>query len=498
MAHVIGIDSSTTATKTVLVDAEGTVVGVASATYDAETPFPLWSEQHPDLWWEATQSSIRSVLGSSGVDPGDVTAVGLTGQMHGLTLLDESGTPLRKAILWNDQRTAAECDEIRERVGRDRLIGITGNDALTGFTAPKILWVRNHEPEVYARARHALLPKDYVRLRLTGKYATDRAGGGGTILFDHAARTWSEDILDALDIPREWMPPTFEGPEITGRVTATAAGATGLREGTPVVAGGGDQAANAVGTGAVDPGIVTASLGTSGVVFAATAEPTLDRNGSVHAFPHAVPERWHLMGVTLAAAGSLAWLRDTVAPDASFADLSAEADTVAPGSEGLVFLPYLSGERTPHPDPLARGAFIGLTVRHTRAHLVRAVMEGVAFSLRDVLEVMVEAGVPRPSQIRISGGGAQSAAWRQILADVLAAEIATVNTTEGAAFGAALLAAVGAGLQPTVAAAVDTWIRVVDTTPVGAAEQRYEGLYEIYRGLYPTLRDTMHALSRRD
>ncbi len=498
MAHVIGIDSSTTATKAVLVGAGGGVVAVASASYDAEAPHPLWSEQHPDLWWEATQSSIRSVLASSGVEPADVAAVGLTGQMHGLVLLDDSGIPLRNAILWNDQRTAAECDEIRGRVGRDRLITVTGNDALTGFTAPKILWVRNHEPEVYARARHVLLPKDYVRLRLTGEYATDTAGAGGTILLDHATRTWSDEILEALAVPRDWMPPTFEGPEVTGRVTAAAAAATGLRAGTPVVAGAGDQAANAVGTGAVDPGIVTASLGTSGVVFAATSEPAIDHNGSVHAFPHAVPERWHLMGVTLAAAGSLAWLRDTVAPDESFADLSAEAGAVAPGSEGLVFLPYLSGERTPHPDPLARGAFIGLTVRHTRAHLVRAVMEGVAFSLRDVLEVMVAAGVPRPSQIRIGGGGAQSPTWRQILADVLAAEIATVNTTEGAAFGAALLAAVGAGLQPSIRAAVDTWIRVVDTNPVGATHEGHARHYDIYRRLYPTLRDTMHALGARD
>ncbi len=494
-AYVIGIDSSTTATKAVLVRDDGTVVGVASSTYDAEAPHPLWSEQDPDLWWTATQQAIREVLTGSGVTGPEVVAVGLTGQMHGLVLLDESGMPLRQAILWNDQRTGAECDEIRERVGRERLISITGNDALTGFTAPKILWVANHEPEVLARVAHVLLPKDYVRLRLTDEYAMDKAGGGGTILFDLAARTWSPEILELLDIPPEWLPPTFEGPAITGRVTEAAAALTGLTAGTPVVAGGGDQAANAVGTGAVEPGVVTASLGTSGVVFAATDRPAIDAAGAVHAFPHAVPGRWHLMGVTLAAAGSLAWLRETAAPDTGFAELSVGAAGVPAGSDGLLFLPYLSGERTPHPDPLARGAFVGLTVRHRLAHLVRAVMEGVAFSLRDVVDVMENAGVPRPTQIRISGGGAQSPVWRQIVADVLAADVATVNTTEGAAYGAAILAAVGAGIRPDAAEAAAEWVEVVDTTTPGPAVATYDTMHDLYRNLYAILRPTMHALS---
>ncbi|HSF84401.1 MAG TPA: xylulokinase [Acidimicrobiia bacterium] len=495
MTYTIGIDSSTTATKAVLVRADGEVAGVATSTYAAESPHPLWSEQHPDLWWQATQEAIRNLLDNTGANAADVAGVGLTGQMHGLVLLDAAGTPLRPAILWNDQRTAAECDEIRTIVGAERFIRITGNDALTGFTAPKLLWVRNQEPEIYARAAHVLLPKDYVRLRLTGTYATDRAGGGGTVLFDHKARTWSPAILDALEIPPAWMPPTFEGPEITGTITEEAATATGLRAGTPVVAGGGDQAATAVGTGAIDPGVLTVSLGTSGVVFAATTQPVIDPAGSVHAFPHAVPARWHLMGVTLAAAGSLAWLRDTAAPGTDFAALSAAAERVASGSDGLVFLPYLSGERTPHNDPLARGAFVGLTVRHEIGHLTRAVMEGVAFSLRDVLEVMLAVGVERPEQVRISGGGARSPLWRQIVADTLQAEVATVNTTEGAAFGAAMLAAVGTELVADAATAAKEWVRVVDSTRPAASSD--DG-YAVYRSLYPALRDAMHTLSNSE
>lgn len=494
MSHVLGIDTSTTATKAVLVDERGEVAGVAASTYGADSPHPLWSEQQPDLWWTATQEAIREVFGQTGVAGSEVAAVGLTGQMHGLVALDDTGTPLRPAILWNDQRTGAECDEIRNRVGFARLVAVTGNDALTGFTAPKILWMRNHEPELFAQIRHVLLPKDFVRLRLTGEYACDRAGGGGTILFDHAARTWSPEILAALDIPGEWLPPTFEGPEVTGTVSATAAAATGLAAGTPVVAGGGDQAASAVGTGAVAPGVVTASLGTSGVVFATTDGPAIDPLGRVHAFPHAVPGRWHMMGVTLAAAGSLAWLHDAVAPDRSYDELSALAAATPPGAAGLLFLPYLSGERTPYPDPLARGAFVGLTTRHELGHLVRAVMEGVAFSLRDALDVMVDAGVTRPRQIRISGGGARSEVWRQIVADVLNAEVATVTTTEGAAYGAAVLAAVGAGWHDTVEAAAAAWVHVVDATePEHAAV--YPELHDLYRSLYPALQPAMHRLS---
>ncbi|MDJ0925916.1 MAG: xylulokinase, partial [Acidimicrobiia bacterium] len=436
MSYVIGIDSSTTATKAQLVAEDGAVVAVASSEYQYETPQPLWSEQEPELWWSATRTAIGGVLQQSGIDGSAVAAIGLTGQMHGLVLLDESGSVLRPSILWNDQRTAAECDEIRDRVGKQRLIRITGNDALTGFTAPKILWVRNNEPAIFSKARTVLLPKDYVRFRLTGDYALDRAGGAGTILFDLAARTWSDEILGDLDLDPALFPPTFEGHDITGVVSPTAAAETGLVAGTPVVAGAGDQGANGVAVGAIDPGVVGLSLGTSGVVFTATAEPAVEPEGRLHAFCHGVSGRWHFMGVMLSAAGSFRWFRDTVAPDTKFDQLAAAAGDVPAGSDGLLFLPYLTGERTPHPDPLARGAFVGLTIRHGRGHMTRAVLEGVSFGLRDSFELIRAAGGADLTEVRASGGGTRSPQWRQILADVLNAEVRTVATAEGAAQGA--------------------------------------------------------------
>jgi xylulokinase len=496
MAFFLGIDVSTTATKALLIGADGQVVGVASSEYTYETPRPMWTEQHPHLWWQATVSSIRRVLAESGVDPADVQGVGLTGQMHGLVLLDENGQVLRPAILWNDQRTAAECDEIRARLGKERLIQITGNDALTGFTAPKILWVRNNEPEIFARARHILLPKDYVRYRLTGEYAIDKADGAGTLLFDLSQRDWSRAVLEALEIDPAWLPPTFEGPEVTGTVSAQAAEETGLRAGTLVMAGGGDQSAQAVGVGAVEPGIVALTLGTSGVVFASTREPFIEPEGRLHSFCHAVPGRWHLMGVMLSAGGSLRWYRDTVAPGMDFDTLLAPAAAVPPGSEGLLYLPYLTGERTPYPDPLARGAFVGLTVRHTQAHMTRAVLEGVAFGLRDSFELMKAVGLAEITQVRASGGGARSPLWRQILADVLGVELVTVNTTEGAAYGAALLAATGAGAFPDVPTACATVVTVTGRTAPGPASRFYEEMYPLYRALYPALRPTFNAVAK--
>ena len=433
MSHYIGIDSSTTATKALLMDEHGRVVAIGRDTYDFDTPKPLWSEQSPQLWWEATVVAIRSVLESAGVPGSEVAGIGLTGQMHGLVMLDGDGEVLRPSILWNDQRTQAECDEIRATVGAERLIEITGNTALTGFTAPKILWVRNHEPEVFDRTEHILLPKDYVRFRLTGEYAVDRAGGSGTILFDLAERTWSTDVVDELGIPRDWLPPTFEGTEVTGTVSAEAAAATGLSEGIPVFGGGGDQAANAVGTGAVSPGVIAMSIGTSGVVFAATDIPAIEPEGRLHAFCHAVPGMWHFMGVMLSAAGSFQWFRDQFAPDIEFAALGERAGSVDPASNGLLFLPYLSGERTPHPDPLARGAFVGLTVRHELPHLARAVMEGVAFGLRDSAELIKAAA--DLGEVRASGGGANSDVWLQIIADVMNLPVRVVGTAEGAAHG---------------------------------------------------------------
>jgi xylulokinase len=495
MICFLGIDASTTATKALLMNADGKVLGVASTEYTYETPQPLWAEQHPDLWWQATVAGIRQVLAQTQVDPADVQGVGLTGQMHGLVLLDAAGEVLRPAILWNDQRTGAQCDEIRRRLGKARLIQLTGNDALTGFTAPKILWVREQEPEVYAQAAHVLLPKDYVRYRLTGGFATDKAGAAGTLLLDVKARDWSPEVLDALDIPSEWLPKTHEGPEVTGHISVEAAEATGLKAGTPVVGGGGDQSAQAVGVGAVEPGIVALTLGTSGVVFASTGEPFVEPEGRLHAFCHAVPGRWHLMGVMLSAAGSLRWYRDTLALGVDFDALLAPATDVPPGSEGLLFLPYLTGERTPHPDPLARGAFVGLTVRHTQAHLTRAVLEGVAFGLRDSFELIKSVGLAEIRQVRVSGGGARSALWRQILADVLNVELVTVNTTEGAAYGAALLAATGAGVYPDVESACATVIRLTGSTMPGAASVVYQELYPVYRELYPALRPSFNAVA---
>ncbi len=497
MTYVIGIDSSTTATKAQLVDAQGSVVAVVSSEYEYETPQPLWSEQAPDLWWTATKAAISGVLATAGVRGDEVAAIGLTGQMHGLVLLDEAGQVLRPSILWNDQRTSAECDEIRDRVGKDRLIRITGNDALTGFTAPKILWVRNNEPEIFNKARHVLLPKDYVRLRLTGEYASDKAGGAGTILFDLSTRTWSDEILADLDLDRSMFPDTFEGHEVTGTVTTEAAAATGLAAGTPVVAGAGDQAANGVAVGAIDPGVVGLSLGTSGVVFTATDTPSIEPEGRLHAFCHGVADRWHFMGVMLSAAGSLRWLRDTVAPGTDFGDLSAAAGAIAAGSEGLLFLPYLTGERTPHPDPLARGAFVGLTVRHERDHLTRAVLEGVSFGLRDSFELIRSAGSADLTEVRASGGGTRSPIWRQILADVLNAEIRTVATAEGAAQGAAMLAAVGAGWFSSAQEASAAWLKLDPATAPGDNVAVYSQIYESYRALYPALAETMHQLSAR-
>lgn len=496
MTYLLGIDASTTATKALLINTNGDVVATATAEYGFETPHPLWSEQSPSLWWDGAIASIREVLNQTGIDPATIRGIGLTGQMHGLVLLDEAGSVLRPSILWNDQRTAAQCDEIRTRLGKARLVELTGNDALTGFTAPKILWVRDNEPELYARVRHILLPKDYVRYRLTGEFGMDVADGAGTLLIDLHKRTWSADVLNALEIPREWLPPLYEGPEITGQVTAAAAAATGLTEGTPIMAGGGDQAAQAVGVGAVREGIIALTLGTSGVVFGSVDQPFFEPEGRLHAFCHSVPNRWHLMGVMLSAAGSLRWYRDTVAPDIGFDELLAPAAEIPVASEGLLFLPYLTGERTPHPDPLARGAFIGLTVRHGLPHMTRAVLEGVAFGLRDSFELMKGIGLSGIDQVRVSGGGARSPLWRQILADVMDSELVTVNTTEGAAYGAALLAGVGAGLWESVEAACNASIQLTgSTTPNPEAVDHYNRAYAQYRALYPTLQETFTALA---
>ncbi len=498
MDYFIGIDSSTTATKALLMDEKGQITAVASSEYTFQVPHPLWSEQEAGLWWDATVKSIQNVLQESGVDGESVKGIGLTGQMHGLVLLDKNGEVLRPAILWNDQRTGAQCDEIRSRLGKDKLIDITGNDALTGFTAPKILWVQEEEPEIYAKVAKILLPKDYVRYRLTGEYAIDRAGGAGTLLFDIRQRTWSEKVAKALGIDMAWLPPTFEGTDITGGISKEAAKATGLKPGTPVMAGGGDQAAAAVGTGAVLEGIMSLSLGTSGVVFATTDSVVIESEGRLHSFCHSVPGKWHLMGVMLSAAGSLRWHRDTFAPTKNFDDLVQPATEIPAGSEGLLFLPYLTGERTPYPDPLARGSFVGLTVRHGLHHMTRAVLEGVSFGLRDSLELMKAAGLADVSQIRVTGGGAKSELWRQILADVLGVEIVTVNSREGAAYGAGLIAATGAGAFSDLEKACKSVVHITGQTAPSDAQDVYNDLYPVYRSLYPALKPSFEALSAFD
>jgi xylulokinase len=485
MPYLMGLDISTTGAKALLIDAtNGQVIDSHSTPQPISQPKPLWSEQNPADWWQGMAASIRAVTQAHPDKP--IQAVGLSGQMHGLVLLDAAGQVLRPAILWNDGRTQAQCDAMTDKIGFERLIQLTGNRALTGFTAPKILWVREHEPEVYARVAHILLPKDYIRFMLSGDYAAEMSDAAGMSLLDVAQRRWSGEVLAALDIPEAWLPSLYEGTQVTGTVSQAAAEATGLTVGTPIVGGGGDQAAGAVGVGAVEEGILSLAVGTSGVVFAPLDRYAYEPQGRLHAFCHAAPHLWHFMGVMLSAAGSLQWYRDTLAAETPFDALVEEAAQAPIGSEGLYFLPYLTGERTPHPDPLARGGFIGLTSRHTRAHLTRAVLEGVAFGLRDGFE-LIRASAPNIREVRVSGGGAKSPLWRQILADVLDATLVSVNTTEGAAYGAALLAGVGAGLYADVQSACRATISTSDATqPQHSAD--YAPYYATYRHLYPALK----------
>jgi xylulokinase len=501
---LLGIDVGTSGSKAILIDEGGTVRADATTEYPLSTPQPLWAEQDPSDWWSATGTSIRAILEKDGIAAADIAGVGLTGQMHGLVMLDAQGEVLRPCIMWNDQRTAAQCVAITEKVGLEDVLRLTGNPVLPGFTAPKIVWVRENEPDVYARAAKVLLPKDYVRYRLTDGFFSEVSGASGTSMFDVGKRQWSSEMLNALEVPREWLPEVTESPEVSAKVSAAAAQETGLLEGTPVVGGGGDQAAQAVGTGIVAEGLVSATLGTSGVVFAASDAYRVEPEGRLHAFCHAVPGQWHLMGVMLSAAGSFRWYRDTLA-DAERAQeketgrdaydiLTEAAAEVAPGCEGLIFLPYLTGERTPYPDPNARGVFFGLTLRHAKPHMTRAVLEGVSYGLLDSLELMRALGLSI-EQVRASGGGARSPLWRQILADVFNTEIVTVNVTEGAAYGAALLAGVGAGVYPSVVAACETAIRLTGQTEPGPAVDVYADYYPRYRALYPALAPEFEAVA---
>lgn len=495
MKYLLGIDVSTTAVKALLIDERGEVAANASQTHPLHTPHPLWCEQDPADWWRGVTIAVPQALEQAGVAAEQVAAVGLTGQMHGLVMIDRAGDVLRPAILWNDQRCGEQCEQIRREFGRDRLIQTTGNDALAGFTLPKLLWVRNHEPDKINSLARIVLPKDYLRLKMTGDFAVDCADAAGTLMLDLRTRNWSASLLDAFEIARGWLPTVYEGDQITGVINGQAADALGLKAGTPVVAGGGDQAAQAIGAGAVQPGVMTITLGTSGVVFAGAEAPIIEPQARLHSFCHAVPGRWHLMGVMLCAAGALQWYRDQLNPGTSFDDLVREAEQAPPGCDGLLFAPYLTGERTPHPDPLARGAFVGLTARHRRAHLTRAVLEGVAFGLRDNYELMRSAGLTLQGAVRLSGGGAVSALWRQIIADVLNRELITLRVNEGAAYGAALLAGVGVGVWPDVDAACRSCISLTESvTPDPDRTSIHQQYYNHYRKVYPTLRTLHHDL----
>jgi xylulokinase len=471
MTALVGLDIGTSSAKAIAVSPDGAILARAGSQYPVSMPAPGYSEQDPDLWWRAAEAALHDLAA------GDISGIGLTGQMHGLVLLDERRRPLRPAILWNDQRTAAECEEIERTVGPDRLIELTGNRALTGFTAPKLLWVRRHEPDVYARIAHVLLPKDYVRLRLTGELGTDVSDASGTLLFDVGARDWSEQVLELLGLPREWFPPALE--------SAAVSGVTGA--GVPVAAGGGDQAAGAVGVGVVQPGSVSVVLGTSGVVFGVLPALAADPRGTAHTFCHAVPRTWHAMGVMLSAAGALDWFQRSVVPGVPIDALLDAAAAWEPGCEGLQFAPYLSGERTPHADSDVRGAFVGISLRHDTGALTRAVLEGVAYGLRDSLELLRALGL-RPASGRMGGGGSRSVLWRRIVASVLDLPLEVTATDDAAAFGAALLGGVAARTFADVPAAVSACVRVVETvSPDPAWRDVYAPGYEAFARVYPAL-----------
>lgn len=506
MNYLLGIDIGTSGTKTVLFDEAGHGVASYTGEYPMAQPKNGWAEQDPADWWKAVVDGIRAVLAKSGIDAGEIRGIGLSGQMHSLVLLDEKGEVLRPSILWCDQRTAVECEEIHALMGcKERYIEITANPALTGFTAGKILWVRKHEPEIYAKARHILLAKDYIRYKLCNVFATEVSDASGMGLLDVPNRCWSQEVLEKLDIDPAMLAKVYESPEVTGTITAEAAVLTGLKEGTIVVGGAGDNAAAAVGTGVVEDGRAFATIGTSGVVFAHTDKLSIDPKGRVHTFCCAVPGAWHVMGVTLAAGQSLKWYRDNfcdadkVEAEKQGVDpydlMTAEAAKTPIGSNRLIYLPYLMGERTPHLDPDCRGAFVGLSGMHTRYDLVRAVMEGVTFSLRDCAEILRGMGV-QSDVILACGGGGSSAFWRQMMADILGCPVATTISKEGPALGVAILAGVGAGLYPSVPEACRQIIGVnASQDPVAEHVAEYDKFYEIYRGLYPALKDSWKALA---
>ncbi len=505
MAYLLGIDVGTTGTKALICDENGTILASETAEHPSYHPKPLWSEQNPEDWWKSTVQSVKKALAKAGINGSEISSMGLSGQMHGAVFLDKANKVLRPAILWNDQRTGEECDEMTSLVGRKRLLELTCNPALTGFTAPKILWVRKHEPQIYDKAARILLPKDYIRFRLTGAFATEVSDASGMLLLDVPNRRWSSEVLSALQIDISLLPECYESPEVSGKLTKDAANTLGLAPETPVVGGGGDQAAGAVGNGIVERGVISATLGTSGVVFAFSEKVQLAPRGRVHTFCHAVPGKWHVMGVMLAAGGSFQWYRNNMA-DAEkqeaqrrgcdpYEVLCEIAEKAEPGCEGLLFLPYLTGERTPHADPNARGGWIGLTARHTKSHIIRSLLEGVTYGMRDSLEIIRSMGVPI-EEIRVSGGGAQSPFWRQMQADVYEHPVCTINATEGPAFGVALLGGVGTGVFGSVEEACEATIKITSTTEVNPASSRiYSRYYPIYQSLYVALKDRFKEIS---
>ena len=499
MAYLLGIDIGTSGARAIVIDSQdGRLVGSGSAEYPLVTPRPLWAEQDANKWWAGTQRAVRQAIAEAGSV--EIAGIGLSGQMHGVVLLDERGEVLGPSLIWCDGRTEAECEEITRLVGAERLIEITGNVATAGMSAPKLLWLRRHEPRQWAAARHFLLPKDFIRYRLTGVLAGEVSDASGTLLFDVPQRRWSDEILAALELSPELLPPVYESVEVSARLSTAGAAACGLSAGIPVVGGGGDQAAGAIGNGIIEPGLISATIGSSGVIFAPAARPVRDPQGRLNAFCAAVPGGWFVMGVTQGAGLSFRWLRDELlrhggTTDGSYDELTAAAILAPTGSEGLLYLPYLMGERTPHLDPQARGGWVGLTAAHHWPHMVRSVLEGVTYSLRDGLELIEELGLP-VAEIRLSGGGAQSELWRQIQADVFDHPVTLLNSSEGPAYGAALLAGVGTKVWPDLKTACAATLRPAETRqPNPTAVAAYRKYYPIYQKLYAALKPTYQALA---
>jgi xylulokinase len=485
----LGMDVGTGGTRAVVVDSAGKLISGASSEHAAfRTPHPGWAEQDPEDWWRAAQDAIRKAIAAAPQPRQPIAAIGLTGQMHGAVMLDESGQVLRPALIWCDTRTQPECDWLTEKIGYEKLIELTCNPALPNFTLTKLLWVKTHEPQIFAKIRHIMCPKDYVRYRLTGEFAIDVQEASGTLLLDVTHRRWSREVAEAAGIPESWLPKVYESPEVCARISEVASGLTGLTSGTPVVAGAGDQGAGAVGMGILQPGSVSATIGTSGVVFAATASPTKDPKGRLHTFCHAVPGLWHVMGVTQSAGLSLSWLKETFFANQKYDELTADAAKVPAGSEGLEWAPYLLGERTPHLDPEVRAAFAGISTGHTVAHFVRAVLEGVAYSLQDTFTLFAELGIP-VTAIRLGGGGARGALWRKIQAGIYGQAVEVLTAEEGGAFGSALMAGVGAGHWASLDEACGQAIEVAQRIePDGGDLPAYKAGYAHWRKLYPALK----------